>query len=276
MLQTATAWLGDRGVDEPRLDTELLLAHVLGIRRLDLYTDHDRPLLRDELSAFRQLMRRRGEGREPVAYLIGERGFRGLDLKVGPGVLIPRPDTEVLVEIGEAFAKTQEQVTFADVGTGSGCVALALATACPQALGLAIDRSPAALAIATHNVKETGLADRVTLVLGDLLGPCRPSSLDLVLSNPPYVLEAERALMTPEILDHEPQSALFDADGLPLTQRLVQQAFTALRSGGLLAIETGFDKAPLVESFFSEAGFVALRRESDLGDVERVVVGSRP
>ena len=252
------------------------MAKVLGVRRLDLYLDHDRPLIPAELAAFRLLMRRRGEGREPVAYLTGERGFRGLDLEVGPGVLIPRPDSEVLVEIGEAFAKERARVTFADVGTGSGCIALALASACPQARGLALDRSHAALQIAARNLSQTGLGERVTLAQADLLGACRPGALDLVLSNPPYVLESERSLLSREILEHEPSSALFDRDGLPLTERLVEEAWVALRPGGLLAIETGFDKAPLVESFFAKVGFVALRRESDLGEVERVVVGSRP
>lgn len=278
ILPVATAWLAERGVPEARLDTELLLAHVLGIPRLHLYTDHDRPLIPAELSALRALMRRRGEGREPVAYLLGERGFHGLDLKVGPGVLIPRPDSEVLVDVGVAFVQTrpEEALRFADVGTGSGCIALALAKACPTVTGVALDRSLEALRIAAENRTRTGLAGQVQLVQGDLLGPLAEGSLDLVLSNPPYVLESERELMTPDVLAHEPPSALFDAEGLPLTKRLVEEAWRALRPGGLLAVETGFDKAPLVESFFADAGFCELRRERDLGDIERVVVGVRP
>jgi len=281
ILPVATAWLEERGVPEARLDTELLLAHVLGIKRMGLYTDHDRPLMPAELAALRALMRRRGEKREPVAYLLGERGFRGLDFKVGPGVLIPRPDSEVLVDVGEAFVNSRQeadeaQLRFADVGTGSGCIALALATACPNLRGVAIDRSADALRIAAQNRALTELEDRVALVLGDLLSPIQSGSLDLILSNPPYVLETERELMTPDILAHEPASALFDADGLPLTRRLVEEAFRTLRPGGLLAVETGFDKAPLVESFFAEVGFSDLRREQDLGEIERVVVGLRP
>jgi release factor glutamine methyltransferase len=286
ILPVAAAWLAERGVPEARLDTELLLAHVLGIPRLHLYTDHDRPLIPSELTALRALMRRRGEGHEPVAYLLGERGFHGLDLKVGPGVLIPRPDSEVLVDVGVAFVKErqetegeqagEEALRFADVGTGSGCIALALAKACPSVTGVALDRSLDALRIAAENRTRTELEDRVCLVQGDLLGPLASASLDLVLSNPPYVLESERELMTPDVLAHEPASALFDAEGLPLTRRLVAEAWRALRPGGLLAVETGFDKAPLVESFFAEVGFVELRRELDLGEIERVVVGVRP
>lgn len=280
ILPVAAAWLAERGVPEARLDTELLLAHVLGIPRLHLYTDHDRPLVPAELSALRALMRRRGEEREPVAYLLGERGFRGLDLKVGPGVLIPRPDTELLVDLGEAFVQErqfagQESLRFADVGTGSGCIALALAKACPAARGVALDRSADALRIAAENLARTGLAGQVSLVQGDLLAPLASASLDLVLSNPPYVLERERELMTPDVLAHEPPAALFDEEGLPLTRRLVEEAWRVLRPGGLLAVETGFDKASLVESFFTEVGFEEVRRQKDLGEIERVVLGVR-
>ena len=279
LIQVATTWLTGQGVEEARLDTELLLSHVLGLRRLDLYLDHDRPLVAVELASFRGLMRRRGEAREPVAYLLGRRGFFGLDLQAAPGALIPRPDTELLVELGAEFLKSLEDGSsrrFADVGTGSGCVGLALATEVPLARGLAIDRSPAALSVARRNCAELELEPRVQLVLGDLLSPCARNSLDLVLSNPPYVLESERALLSPEILRHEPAAALFDGEGLPLSARLVAQARRVLRPGGLLAVETGFDKAPLVESFFLAEGFVKVRRVEDLGGIERVVVGEAP
>jgi release factor glutamine methyltransferase len=281
ILGVAAQWLSERGVDEARLDTELLLAHVLGIERLGLYLDHDRPLMRPELERFRALMRRRGEGREPVAYLLGERGFHGIDLEVAPGVLIPRPETELLVELGEvALARLRSagrtDLCFADVGTGSGCVALALATAEPLVKGVACDRSADALRVAARNRERLGLGARVALVQADLLSFALPASLDLVLSNPPYVLETERDLLAPEILDHEPHQALFDAPGLPLTRRLVTQARAALRPGGVLAIETGFDKAHLLGEFFSAAGFVDVERIEDLGGVERVVQGRLP
>lgn len=276
LIQVATDWLSSQGVEEARLDTELLLSHVLGLKRLDLYLDHDRPLIAEELATFRALMRRRGAGREPVAYLLGRRGFFGLDIWTAPGALIPRPDTEALVEVGIEYLRERGGGRFADVGTGTGCVALALAEAVEGAWGLAIDRSPAALAVASRNRGEVASGERVLLVRGDLLGPCRAGSLDCVLSNPPYVLESERPLLSPEILRHEPAEALFDAPGLPLTERLVGQARRALRPGGLLAIETGFDKAELVEGFFAAAGFVGLRRVEDLGGVERVVVGEAP
>ncbi|MGE0707536.1 MAG: peptide chain release factor N(5)-glutamine methyltransferase [Planctomycetota bacterium] len=280
LLPVASGWLAEQGAEEARLDTELLLAHVLGIKRLALYLDHDRPLTAAQLQAFRALMRRRGERREPVAYILGERAFHGLDLEVDRHVLIPRQDTETLVEVGleelERLAGERLAPRFCDVGTGSGCVALALARGCPDARGFACDRSGPALAVARRNAERLGLSPQVRMFQGDLLGAVRPESLDLVVSNPPYVLESERGLLAPEVLQHEPHAALFDAEGLPLTRRLAAEAWRALRPSGALAVETGFDKAPLVAGFLAAAGFVEVRRVTDLGGVERVVVGRRP
>ena len=283
LLPVASAWLAERGVEESRLDTELLLAHVLELSRMQLYMDHDRPLVASELEQFRALMRRRGERREPVAYLIGERGFCGLDIEVGPGVLIPRPETEHLVEVGcEELGRLAiergagaETLRAADVGTGSGCVALALLDRVDDLRVWATDRSAAALRIARRNAERCEAGERLLLGQADLLGPAAPGSLDLIVSNPPYVLPTEDPLLSPEVRDHEPRSALFDAEGLPLTQRLVEQAARALRPQGALAIETGFDKAPLVEGFFQRAGFADVRRVEDLSGIERIVVGRK-
>lgn len=277
-LSVAAGWLAEQGVEGARVDTELLLAHALGCRRLDLYTDPERPLSEAERGRFRALMRRRAT-HEPVAYLIGERGFYGLDLEVDRSVLIPRPETEHLVEAGleELDRLALEAPRFVDVGTGSGCVALALAKARPAARGVALDRSPAALAVARRNGARLKLQDRVALVRGDLLGACSPGSVDLVVSNPPYVTPSEEAILPPDVLRHEPREALFDvAEDLPLTRRLVLQAAEALRPGGAVAIETGAGRAPLVAGFMAEAGLEAVRTVRDLAGIERVVVGRRP
>lgn len=277
ILAAAAGWLQDKGVDEARLDAELLLAHVLGLRRLDLYLDHDRPLTEDERARFRALMRRRGEQREPVAYLLRERGFYGLVLEVGPGVLVPRPETEHLVEVGLAALRARgDAPRFVDVGTGSGCVALALAKEHPPARGLGVDRSPEALAIAARNVARLGLGARVGLARGDLLAAVAPASVDLVASNPPYITPDEVAALAPEVARWEPRLALFDAADLPLTATLARQARRALRPGGTLAIETGAGKAPLVARHLADAGFGEVRAVKDLGDIERVVVGVAP
>ncbi|MCO5165566.1 MAG: peptide chain release factor N(5)-glutamine methyltransferase [Planctomycetes bacterium] len=279
VLAAAAGWLAARGVaqDEARLDAELLLARVLEVRRLDLYLDHDRPLDEAERGRFRALMRRRGEGREPVAYLLGERGFYGLTLAVGPGVLVPRPETEHLVEVGlETLRAAGARPTFVDVGTGSGCVALALLREHAPARGLGVDRSAEALAFAARNARDLGLAGRLTLLRGDLLTGLADASLDLVVSNPPYVTPDERGLLAPEVARWEPPGALFDAPGLPLTAALARQARAALRPGGTLAVETGQGKADLVRGLLEREGFGEVRAVNDLAGVERVVVGRSP
>lgn len=281
VLAAAAGWLAGRGVepDDARLDAELLLARTLKSRRLDLYLDHDRPLTEDERAAFRGLMRRRGEGREPVAYLLGERGFYGLVLEVGPGVLVPRPETEHVVEVGlEALRALgpEARPRFVDVGTGSGCIALALAKEHPAAWGLALDRSPEALVVAARNVARLGLGDRVTLARGDLLSAVGDARVDLVVSNPPYVTPDEASLLAPEVARWEPRGALFDAPGLPLTAALARAARAALRPGGVLVVETGVGKAELVSDQLARAGFEGVRTVKDLAGIERVVTGRSP
>lgn len=278
VLAAAAGWLAGRGVDadDARLDAELLLAHTLRTRRLNLYLDHDRPLSEDERAGFRALMRRRGEGREPVAYLLGERGFYGLVLEVGPGVLVPRPETEHVVEVGlEALRAlgADARPRFVDVGTGSGCIALALAKEHPTARGLGIDRSREALAVAARNVARLGLGERVLLARGDLLSAVAAASVDLVVSNPPYITPDEAHLLAPEVARWEPRAALFDAPGLPLTAALARAARAVLRPGGVLAVETGAGKAELVSGQLASAGFEAVRAVKDLAGIERVVVG---
>jgi release factor glutamine methyltransferase len=282
LLTVAKGWLGEQGVEEAQLDTQLLLAHTLGCRRLDLFLDHDRPLMESELARFRTLMRRRG-AREPVAYILGERGFHSLVLKVAPGVLIPRPETELLVEVGlEELGRIAversggTELRCADVGTGSGCVALALATEWPGLSAVALDVSPQALKIAAANAQALELSGQVRFVHGDLLSAVAPGSLDLVVSNPPYITPDEEHLLAPEVANFEPKQALFDAPGLPLTQALVKQAKAALRPGGALAIETGYKSAEQVAAFMEAAGFTDVRRVKDLAEIDRVIVGRLP
>ncbi len=278
VMRVASGWLTEQGVEDAGLDVQILLAHALGCKRLDLFMDHDRPLQELELEAFRALMRRRA-AREPVAYITGERGFFGLTLQVAPGVLIPRPESEHLVEVGlaELDRLEREAPRFADVGTGSGCVALALLSQHPGLRGVALDISPEALAIARRNAQSIGLEeDRLLLARGDLLASLAPGSLELVVSNPPYVRPSEAHLLTPEIARYEPRQALFDAEGLPLTERLVREARRVLCAGGALAVETGYQSADVVVGFMRAEGFEEVRKVPDLARIERVVVGRTP
>jgi len=279
LLRVASGWLTERGIEGADLDTQLLLAHTLGCRRLDLFLDHDRPLQAEELTRFRALMRRRGDDREPVAYLLGERDFFGLGFFVTRDVLVPRPETEHLVEVAldalDARGADAPAARFADVGTGSGCVGVAVAKLRPLARGLLIDISPAALAVARRNVERHGVGERVDLLRSDLLCAVGDQTLDLVVANPPYVGEDEVHLLPPEVLRHEPHGALFDRPGLPLTQALAAQAARALRPGGTLAVETGWGSAARVEELLLAAGFTEVRRVPDLSRVERLVLGRR-
>jgi release factor glutamine methyltransferase len=249
-------WTAERfataGIESPRLDAELLLADALATDRLHLYLDHDRPLGDDELARFRDRVRRR-IAREPVAYIVGRREFWSLSFKVTPAVLIPRPDTELLVETAAARLKTHPAPRIVDVGTGSGAIAVALARELPAARVDAVDLSEDALAVARENALALGVAERVAFRRGDLLGEAGAGVYDLVVSNPPYVApEAYEALM-PEVRLYEPKAALVAADGgMAIVRRLVRDAPAALRPGGLLLIEIGFDQADRARALFAD------------------------
>jgi release factor glutamine methyltransferase len=234
ILRRATGYLTSHGSSSPRLDAEVLLAHALGIRRLDLYLQFDRPLSDADLVPYRDLIARRGKG-EPVAYLVGHREFMKLDLEVTPAVLVPNPDTEVLVQRAVSWARERGgAVRVADVGTGSGCIAVAIGHYVPEATIFASDDDAAALAVAERNVRAHGLADRVTLLEGDLLDPL-PVGLDLVCANLPYV--AEGTVLPPEVVA-QPAHALFAAEGgSALVRRLLGASPSRLVPGGALLAE---------------------------------------
>ena len=198
VLAASTGYLGQKGSPSPRLDAELLLAHALGVTRVELYTSHDRPLTEPELSEIRELIRRRGR-REPVAYITGSRGFRTIELAVDERVLVPRPETELVVERALALLEGVEAPRVLDVGTGSGAIALSIAAELPGARVTAIDVSPGALAVARANAERLGL--EVEFVEGDLLDGVAGRSFDAILSNPPYIAAGDLAGLDPEVRD---------------------------------------------------------------------------
>lgn len=253
------------GCDTPRLDAELLLADALGITRAQLVTGARDPVPGEAAARYETLLGRRAE-REPVAYLLGRRDFRRLTLEVDRRVLIPRPETELLVEVGLELPRAACVV---DVGTGSGAVALALTDERPDLRVIGVDLSEDALAVARANAERLGL--RVQWARGDLLEGVE--ECDAVLANLPYVAAGER--LAPEITRFEPQGALFAGDdGLSVIRRLVAQAGSrpALR---LLALEIGLGQADAVAAIVRDAGFTVIERRRDLAGIERVIVGRR-
>jgi len=261
VLRAATVYLERKGVDSPRVDAELLLAHALRLSRIQLYTEHDRPLSEMERAAARALVERRGR-REPLAYVLGEWGFRRLVLKTDARALVPRPETEIVVERCLALLDGTVAPRIVDVGTGSGAVALAIAEERPDARVWATDVSAEALALARENAERLGLV--VELVHGDLLAGV-DGPFDLVVSNPPYVAPAELAALQPELL-LEPRAALVD-DGQ--TDELVRTAREVL--DGWIVLEVHEARARAAVALLAKLGYGDARITNDLAGRERVV-----
>lgn len=265
-LDSALVALRGSGSATPQLDAELLLAHALGVDRTRLFLDRDRPVEGPAIRVFQDLVRRRTVLREPVAYLLGTRGFRHLDLEVDPRVLIPRPETELLVELAVAALPPGARVL--DVGTGSGAIALALKHERPDLHVHAGDVSAEALAVARANAARLGLD--VTFAEADLLVDGR---FDAVVSNPPYVPDGDRATMMHDVVHHEPSGALFaGADGLDVIRRLLP----ACAAAGVpwVALEHGIGQREGVFAIARAAGYPDVAGHDDLAGIDRVVVAA--
>jgi release factor glutamine methyltransferase len=267
-LESAIIAIAAAGCETPRLDAELLLAHALGVRREQLLSDPDAIVAGPAVRAFQDAARRRAVGREPVAYIVGHRGFRRLELAVDQRVLVPRPETELLVEVGLGLPAGARVL---DVGTGSGAVALALKDERPDLQVTGSDVSTAALELAEANAQALGLD--VQWLHADLLSDV--GEFDAILSNPPYVAESERAALAPEIVRHEPPGALFAGpDGLSVIRTLLAQ-LAELPDVRFLGLEVGAGQAQSVADLTSAAGFDTIRFERDLARIQRVVVAER-
>jgi release factor glutamine methyltransferase len=283
-LRAAAPRLRAGGSRSPRLDAELLLAHALGCPRAELLREPGRALETGETARFEGLLARR-EAREPVAYILGHRAFRTIDLEVTPAVLIPRADTETLVDVAlEALAAIplagpgpEGEPLALDVGTGSGCVALALAAEDPFVRVVASDVDPEALAVARRNAARLELQRRVEFVLSDLFADVGERPFDLIVSNPPYIPAAEYEALEPNVRDFEPRLALFGGeDGLDVYRRLIPGAALLLRPGGTLALEVGFGQARDVAAIVAaSAAYEAPQARNDLGGIPRVAYARR-
>lgn len=263
-LTASTDALRAAGIDEPRLDAELFLAAATGWDRARLVAQPDAAIPPAASRRFAEMVRRRLR-REPVAYILGRRGFRRLELAVDPRVLIPRPETELLVEL--ALELRPDRVL--DVGTGSGAVALAIADEMPRCAVIAVDTSPAALELARENAERTGLKDRVEFALGTF--PPTEGGFELVVANLPYVSEAEWDGLQPEVKEWEPREALLaGADGLEAIRAVIPGLSGKAR---VLALEIGTGQAEAVEELLRAAGFDAIETRADLAGIPRVVIG---
>lgn len=280
LIRLAAGYLTQRGSPSARLDAELLLAHALGMSRLDLYVQFDRPVTSAETDRFRELIRRRGQG-EPVAYLLGEREFRGRLFTVNPAVLIPRPETELLVEAVLSLWRDEgyRGGWVVDVGTGSGAIAVSLALEHPGCRVAAVDVSADALEVARANGARHGVADAIVFLHGDLLQPLEArglAPLEVIVSNPPYVAEEEWAHLDKTVRDYEPRLALDGGpDGLAVVRRLISESRRLLPEGGVLAMEVGAGQRAAVDEALAGAGFASRTWHDDWAGHPRVVVARR-
>jgi release factor glutamine methyltransferase len=277
LLNWTTEFLKKKSAESPRLDAEVLLAHVLECPRVKLYTGYDEEVGERDRASYRELVRRRAEG-APVAYLVGRKEFFSLSLAVSPAVLIPRPDTETVVVEFLNQLKDRPDVSAVDVGTGSGAIALACASQHPTARLIATDISPDALAVARKNAEALGLADRITFVAGDLLEPVAARGpFDAILSNPPYIRSGEIPELEPGVRDFEPRLALDGGpDGLRVVGRLIEQAVPLLKPGGHLILEIGTaQEQPVRNLIAAQAGLDLAPTLRDAANHPRVLRASR-
>jgi release factor glutamine methyltransferase len=277
-LKQAVAELRAAGVPSPVLAAELLLMHVVGASRAWVYAHTDDSLDAAAAERYSALIAKRAAG-TPTQYLTGIQEFWGMEIEVTPEVLIPRPETEHVVEVTLARLgqeRSREPLRVVDVGTGSGCIALALARELPSASIFATDISPRALAVARRNAAHHGLADRILFVEASLLAPFPPRSLDVVVSNPPYVSRKDAASLPREVREHEPHLALFAGEeGMEVYPALIAEAAERLVAGGLMVMELGYDVSERVEALLDTAEWREINITSDLAGIPRVIAANR-
>jgi release factor glutamine methyltransferase len=269
IIKKTTDFFATRGIENPRLNAELLVGHGLGLARMQLYLQFERPLAEAELEKIRPLVRRRGQ-REPLQYIVGETEFAGLKLKTDRRALIPRPETELLVEWLTVPDERPAPRSVLDLGTGTGAIALALARHFPAAAVTAVDLSDEALALAAENAERTALTGRVRWLKSDWFSALPNETFDLIVGNPPYLSTAETAAAEPEVRDHEPVSALTSGeDGMNALRTILADAPKHLAPAGLLALETGIAHHETLREIAARAGFSRTESRQDLTKRDR-------
>ncbi len=279
LLEAATGYFKSKQIGEARLTAEVLLAHVFGKARIDLYLEHDRPVYPDELERFRALCRERLQGR-PVQYITGEQFFYGKVFSVDERVLIPRPETELVIEFSmERLSKSaiggERALDVLDIGTGSGCIAVVLALSMPGARLAAVDVSPEALELAVANAQRHGVRDRIRFEQADVLAPGFAGSMggrfDMIVSNPPYIPESEWECLQREVREYEPAIALLSPRGFEFYEAISASARRLLKNGGVLSLELHADGAGRVSDILHEAGFRDIEVRKDYSGHDRML-----
>jgi release factor glutamine methyltransferase len=276
-IQKSTEFLAGKGVESPRLQSELLLAHILGLPRMNLYLNFARPLSDSETAHLREAVRRRGK-REPLQHITGGTSFCGLELKVNRHVLVPRPETEQLAELGWSFlSKRAIGARAVDVGTGSGCLAIALAVKAPQCRVVAMDCSEEALKVARENAVRHGVGDRIEFVQANNLSElASEGGFELIVSNPPYIATGEIPHLDPEVRDFDPRIALDGgADGLDFFRMFASEAAAHLATEGRLMVESGDGQAGAIRTLFESQKWVVEQIVEDYTRRPRIVIAKR-
>jgi len=302
LLIWITEYFTEKGIDPPRLSAELLLSHVLQMKRIELYTQFNKVVTQEQLERLHELVKRAGES-EPIAYLVGKTEFYSLEIDVTPDCMIPRPETELLVECAIEFLRTRpvgnlmagsmmqkEEISsgartgtqfVCDLCTGSGCIAVAIAKNFPNARIIATDISDAALKVAAVNVKRYQLETRVTLLCGDLFGPLLSQldteKFDLIVCNPPYVSDSEFEVLGKNVKNFEPKLALFaGTDGLDVHRKVIENAGSFLKSGGALMLEIGYSQGPAVRGLLEKTGALGdIKIEKDFNNNDRIALARK-
>lgn len=275
LLNLTTTFFEQKGIDSARLNAELLLAETLKCKRLDLYLAFDKPVKDEEVNHFREFIRRRGN-REPLQYILGYVDFYGLNFFVNKDVLIPRQETEILVETIINHTDKETELNIMDIGTGSGIIAVCLANNLPNVKIIAVDKSKEALTIAKQNAEKNNVAERITFIEIDVLNTSLAvnTKFDIIVSNPPYVSQKEFSSLQKEIVSHEPDFAVTDfSDGLTFYRKIIVSAKTLLNENGKIFFEVGAGQAEEVKSIFKENNFSSMQIWKDYGGIERVVKG---
>ncbi len=281
LLNWITQYLTEKAIDSPRLSAELLLSCMLSLQRIELYTQFDKPVAKPELDKLHKMVKRAGDG-EPVAYLTGRCEFYSLELNISTDCMIPRPETELLVERAIEFLRGRPARQFVcDLCTGCGCIAVAIAKNTPDAEIIATDICDAALATAAKNIEKHKIAERIKLLCGDLFEPLLPhldvEKFDLIVCNPPYVSQAEYEKLDKNVRDYEPRQALFaGVDGLDVYRRICEKVENFLKPDAALMLETGYAQGQAVKGLLEQTGgFAEITVEKDLHDNDRIVIAKK-